>query len=438
MTESITMKEFFAMLVRRGRGILITALVCAVLLGGWQMLKAAGGDGSDDTTAGQEQQTGELAGLKHQLEAAKVRMTSMEDYVQNAPLMSIDPYRAYTTTVLIGIDSTESVGVLPTEDGAIISDGMVCAEWLSGRDIQNLAEGSSFAGIKSVYLQDLFTAKPLSSGVLGLNVYGKTQVEAEELADILYRALKDQFSDKGTGLPVIQEIISLSTRCGFDEEIMTRQDEVYKALSDTEEKISTLTEKIQSQELALPHNEGDAAPVMRGIKFAVLGFVVGAVLACVWLLLRYIVSGHIETASQLAAAADAPYFGTIAATKRQTERWADALLGETVWPNQTAAVEHMVERVAACEKAADGITILLSAEEKSETLESLVSGLKEKNYPVSVVTDAKANTEVFSHLKGEGAVLLAERRGRTRAVQLSAERELLQSFSRRADGVFFF
>ena len=71
-------------------------------------------------------------------------------------------------------------------------------------------------------------------------------------------------------------------------------------------------------------------------------------------------------------------------------------------------------------------------------LESLVSGLKEKNYPVSVVTDAKANTEVFSHLKGEGTVLLAERRGRTRAVQLSAERELLQSFSRRADGVFFF
>lgn len=438
MTESITVKEFFAMLVRRARGILITALACAVLLGGWQMLRSTGGNSSDDTAAGQEQQAGELASLKHQLEAAKSRMTSMEDYIRNAPLMNIDPYRVYTTTVLIGIDSTEGISVLPMEDGTIISDGMVCAEWLNGSDIQNLAKGSSFADIKSVYLQDLFTAKPLSGGVLGLNVYGNTWSEAEELADILYRALKGQFSDSGKGVPVIREILSLSTRCGYNEEVMTQQDEVYKALSDAEEKISTLTEKVQSQELALPHSGRNTTPLMGGIKYAVLGFVMGAVLACVWILLRCIMSGRIETASQLTAAADAPYYGTVASQKRQTERWADALLGDTVWPDQAAAVAHMIGRIAACEKAAEGITILLSAEERTEALGTLVSGLKEESYPVSVVADAKANTEVFSRLKGEGIILLAERRGRSRAVQLSAERELLRSFSRKADGVFFF
>lgn len=439
MAETMNMKELFALLVRRCRAVLLTALIFAVLLGGVQAFRTSRSNSDESDVSAEEQiasQYADLAALKQQLTTTKAKVASLQEYVVQAPLMEIDPYRVYTTTMLIGLTPAENApGASASQE---YSDGAVCAAWLAGTDIQKLAADTSFAEIGNLYLQDLFSAKPLSGGVLSLRTYGTSQERAEELADMLYQGLHRQFSGESSSMPTVNAVLSSATLCETNTEIADKQDKIFKELTTAKESLTTLTSKVQSQESALPHGDETPSPVKSGVKYAVLGFAVGIILACLWILVKAMFSGRIETAGQLETMGGAPYWGTLAVAKRKSDRWADAILGETLWADRNAAAAHLADRVAACDSASAGIAIISSLSDQPEELDDFVAALKDRDYSVSVIMNVASDPAAFACLKKNGLILLAERRGMTRMERLKAVDKLMHSFSRKANGTFFF
>ena len=439
MAETMNMKELFALLVRRCRAVLLTALIFAVLLGGVQAFRTSRSNSDESDVSAEEQiasQYADLAALKQQLTTTKAKVASLQEYVVQAPLMEIDPYRVYTTTMLIGLTPAENApGASASQE---YSDGAVCAAWLAGTDIQKLAADTSFAEIGNLYLQDLFSAKPLSGGVLSLRTYGTSQERAEELADMLYQGLHRQFSGESSSTPTVNAVLSSATLCETNTEIADKQDKIFKELTTAKESLTTLTSKVQSQESALPHDDETPSPVKSGVKYAVLGFAVGIILACLWILVKAMFSGRIETAGQLETMGGAPYWGTLAVAKRKSDRWADAILGETLWADRNAAAAHLADRVAACDSASAGIAIISSLSDQPEELDDFVAALKDRDYSVSVIMNVASDPAAFACLKKNGLILLAERRGMTRMERLKAVDKLMHSFSRKANGTFFF
>lgn len=439
MAETMNMKELFALLVRRCRAVLLTALIFAVLLGGVQTFRTSRSNSDESDVSAEEQiasQYADLAALKQQLTTTKAKVASLQEYVVQAPLMEIDPYRVYTTTMLIGLTPAENApGASASQE---YSDGAVCAAWLAGTDIQKLAADTSFAEIGNLYLQDLFSAKPLSGGVLSLRTYGTSQERAEELADMLYQGLHRQFSGESSSTPTVNAVLSSATLCETNTEIADKQDKIFKELTTAKESLTTLISKVQSQELALPHDDETPSPVKSGVKYAVLGFAVGIILACLWILVKAMFSGRIETAGQLETMGGAPYWGTLAVAKRKSDRWADAILGETLWADRNAAAAHLADRVAACDSASAGIAIISSLSDQPEELDDFVAALKDRDYSVSVIMNVASDPAAFACLKKNGLILLAERRGMTRMERLKAVHKLMHSFSRKANGTFFF
>lgn len=439
MAETMNMKELFALLVRRCRAVLLTALIFAVLLGGVQAFRTSRSNSDESDVSAEEQiasQYADLAALKQQLTTTKAKVASLQEYIVQAPLMEIDPYRVYTTTMLIGLTPAENAPVASASQE--YSDGAVCAAWLAGTDIQKLAADTSFAEIGNLYLQDLFSAKPLSGGVLSLRTYGTSQERAEELADMLYQGLHRQFSGESSSIPTVNAVLSSATLCETNTEIADKQDKIFKELTTAKESLTTLTSKVQSQELVLPHDDETPSPVKSGVKYAVLGFAVGIILACLWILVKAMFSGRIETAGQLETMGGAPYWGTLAVAKRKSDRWADAILGETLWVDRNAAVAHLADRVAACDSASAGIAIISSLSDQPEELDDFVAALKDRDYSVSVIMNVASDPAAFACLKKNGLILLAERRGMTRMERLKAVHTLMHSFSRKANGTFFF
>lgn len=439
MAETMNMKELFALLVRRCRAVLLTALIFAVLLGGVQAFRTSRSNSDESDVSAEEQiasQYADLAALKQQLTTTKAKVAYLQEYVVQVPLMEIDPYRVYTTTMLIGLTPAENAPVASASQE--YSDGAVCAAWLAGTDIQKLAADTSFAEIGNLYLQDLFSAKPLSGGVLSLRTYGTSQDRAEELADMLYQGLHRQFSGESSSIPTVNAVLSSATLCETNTEIADKQDKIFKELTTAKESLTTLTSKVQSQELALPHDDETPSPVKSGMKYAVLGFAVGIILACLWILVKAVFSGRIETAGQLEAMGGAPYWGTLAVAKRKSDRWADAILEETLWADRQAAAAHLVDRVAACDSASAGIAIISSLSDQPEELDDFVAALKDRDYSVSVIMNVASDPAAFACLKKNGLILLAERRGMTRMERLKAVHTLMHSFSRKANGTFFF
>lgn len=439
MAETMNMKELFALLVRRCRAVLLTALIFAVLLGGVQAFRTSRSNSDESDVSAEEKiasQYADLAALKQQLTTTKAKVASLQEYTTHAPLMEIDPYRVYTTTMLIGLTPAENApGASASQE---YSDGAVCAAWLAGTDIQKLAADTSFAEIGNLYLQDLFSAKPLSGGVLSLRTYGTSRERAEELADMLYQGLHRQFSGESSSIPTVNAVLSSATLCETNTEIADKQDKIFKELTTAKESLTTLTSKVQSQESALPHDDETPSPVKSGVKYAVLGFAVGIILACLWILVKALFSGRIETAGQLEAMSGAPYWGTLAVAKRKSDRWADAILGETLWADRKAAAAHLADRVAACDSASAGITIISSLSDQPEELDDFVAALKDRDYSVSVIMNVASDPAAFACLKKNGLILLAERRGMTRMERLKAVDKLMHSFSRKANGTFFF
>lgn len=439
MAETMNMKELFALLVRRCRAVLLTALIFAVLLGGVQAFRTSRSNSDESDVSAEEQiasQYADLAALKQQMTTTKAKVASLQEYVVQAPLMEIDPYRVYTTTMLIGLTPAENApGASASQE---YSDGAVCAAWLAGTDIQKLAADTSFAEIGNLYLQDLFSAKPLSGGVLSLRTYGTSQERAEELADMLYQGLHRQFSGESSSTPTVNAVLSSATLCETNTEIADKQDKIFKELTTAKESLTTLTSKVQSQESALPHGDETPSPVKSGVKYAVLGFAVGIILACLWILVKAMFSGRIETAGQLETMGGAPYWGTLAVAKRKSDRWADAILGETLWADRNAAAAHLADRVAACDSASAGIAIISSLSDQPEELDDFVAALKDRDYSVSVIMNVASDPAAFACLKKNGLILLAERRGMTRMERLKAVNKLMHSFSRKANGTFFF
>ena len=439
MAETMNMKELFALLVRRCRAVLLTALIFAVLLGGVQAFRTSRSNSDESDVSAEEKiasQYADLTALKQQLTTTKAKVASLQEYTTHAPLMEIDPYRVYTTTMLIGLTPAENApGGSASQE---YSDGAVCAAWLAGTDIQKLAADTSFAEIGNLYLQDLFSAKPLSGGVLSLRTYGTSQERAEELADMLYQGLHRQFSGESSSTPTVNAVLSSATLCETNTEIADKQDKIFKELTTAKESLTTLTSKVQSQESALPHGDETPSPVKSGVKYAVLGFAVGIILACLWILVKAMFSGRIETAGQLEAMGGAPYWGTLAVAKRKSDRWADAILGETLWADRNAAAAHLADRVAACDSASAGIAIISSLSDQPEELDDFVAALKDRDYSVSVIMNVASDPAAFACLKKNGLILLAERRGMTRMERLKAVDKLMHSFSRKANGTFFF
>ncbi len=439
MAETMNMKELFALLVRRCRAVLLTALIFAVLLGGVQAFRTSRSNSDESDVSAEEKiasQYADLAALKQQLTTTKAKVASLQEYTTHAPLMEIDPYRVYTTTMLIGLTPAENAPVASASQE--YSDGAVCAAWLAGTDIQKLAADTSFAKIGNLYLQDLFSAKPLSGGVLSLRTYGTSQERAEELADMLYQGLHRQFSGESSSTPTVNAVLSSATLCETNTEIADKQDKIFKELTTAKESLTTLTSKVQSQESALPHGDETPSPVKSGVKYAVLGFAVGIILACLWILVKALFSGRIETAGQLEAMSGAPYWGTLAVAKRKSDRWADSILGETLWADRKAAAAHLADRVAACDSASAGIAIISSLSDQPEELDDFVAALRDRDYSVSVIMNVATDPTAFACLKKEGLILLAERRGMTRMERLKAVDKLMHSFSRKANGTFFF
>lgn len=439
MAETMNMKELFALLVRRCRAVLLTALIFAVLLGGVQAFRTSRSNSDESDVSAEEKiasQYADLAALKQQLTTTKAKVASLQEYTTHAPLMEIDPYRVYTTTMLIGLTPAENAPVASASQE--YSDGAVCAAWLAGTDIQKLAADTSFAEIGNLYLQDLFSAKPLSGGVLSLRTYGTSQERAEELADMLYQGLHRQFSGESSSIPTVNAVLSSATLCETNTEIADKQDKIFKELTTAKESLTTLTSKVQSQESALPHDDETPSPVKSGIKYAVLGFAVGIILACLWILVKALFSGRIETAGQLEAMSGAPYWGTLAVAKRKSDRWADSILGETLWADRKAAAAHLADRVAACDSASAGITIISSLSDQPEELDDFVAALRDRDYSVSIIMNVASDPAAFACLKKDGLILLAERRGMTRMERLKAVHTLMHSFSRKANGTFFF
>lgn len=427
MEESITLSELLAAVIRAWKKVLATALVLALLLGGFRAYRLISQSRAPENfpeaieTRYQDAMKSydiQKENLEISIQDKQSELESEQEYIDNSLLMKLDPYNVYVTYIQLAIsdlDESAFLQVFRQQDTPIdylISkiQNQYLAIWqiLDLTDSLELPQGPK---AESKYLQEVVTLECAEGSLLKITGYGTTAMESERLADAAYNCLLDHQEAVIDGsYPHRFSVVNRTTKSIVDLSLRDSQKSHFTSV----ETLTTNLEALQKQldELSEPEREaGFSAAVMVKsiIKYMILGLAAGAFLACFCIFVMTIFSSRVASSSQLERLLSVPYLGTGTVPGRM-ERLANYIVGERTWGDSERAVSYVVEQIKALLPAGSPILILTTLPESrmGKSFSALQPAITAAGYPVHIVCDAAHNPTTAEEILRYEQIILAE------------------------------
>ena len=404
----LSLTEILAVILRGGKTVILVALVCAVLLGGFAVLRTPAQD--DAAALASYQQSKQI--LEDELARARKAAGNQSAYNEKSQLMSIDPYNKITTTVIFAISGIKLESVADafevTETPVDYITSRIQAQYLSiwnGLDLQKIAAGTAYEEVEDKYLREIAMLTVSDGGVIELAVIGSDAAACEQLAGQLYDAL-EQSRAAVIKASYSHEFAVLSapvTKSTIDLELEL----VHTTNSDN---LELCLQKVSSCEAALAGLQMPSVGVKGIVLYAVIGGVVGALLSIAWLMCVHYANGRVSGANHLNNRYDLLHFGSFIKKKSVFAMLAGRVLGERAWKDETKALDY-ISANGASHLPKDGLIVVASTLETVDDAlqDALVQALGKNGGKVTFVTDLVHNPEAISAIAQSSGVVLAER-----------------------------
>lgn len=432
MKEPISIKEILAIVIRRGGAVILTALVLAIVLGGVQGFSTLKKVKAPTNTPEQVSQRNEAARaesdaqadmLKDHIETAKHRVEKAREYLAESPLMKLDPYDKYESHVVLSVGALdESEYVRAYQDTLGTPVDYVVAKILQQYelywnkvDVSRLYAGTDYEDMAEKYIRELVTVVRSQGSTLVITASAESEENAQVLCQRAAEAIC-QAQDAMAAATFTHELVQISegTREMVDYNLdrsqiiaMEKYDEYMLEL----EEYKADLKKIQRPALETLVTMSDA--VRTAVIWAILGGLVGFVLACgtVWMI--YIVRDDVETSRQAEAILGAPFFGCAAGKKGFFHRVADRFVGERYWRDPQMAADYISENLISRLPEKTSVALLSTADIQEDTalLSQVLEAMKARGCAVRFAANAGQNPAAIAALRECEYLVMAERLG---------------------------
>lgn len=435
MTEDIvTLKELFALALRRGKFVLCIAVICAILIGSIQISKAVSLAKSDENTEEKIEERYQNAleiyveqkkSLEKQLAAAKQTLASQQEYNEHSLKMRLDPYNEAVSTISLAITEVnpevfQQVFLLEeTPIDYIISkiQNQYLIYWNS-LDLEQALYNNVYPRTSDKYLREIVHLTIANGGSLTITALGETRQNAQTLANAVYDCLLTaQPTISNTAYPHTFTMINQTTKILVDEDIKNVQQTNYDNISLYEADIAAREQSLA--DLAEPVRETSysaSAILHTGVKWVGIGAVMGFFIALLWIFLTYVTYGYIESVHRVTSIRSLVFLGTTISQKTIWERLANRLLGEKVWTDISKQSEYLSEslRFYLPEKSQIAVLSTLPLAADSPSVRALTDVLSAHGHSVQFLERAGENPKTIQALQHCDSVILAERIGVSR------------------------
>lgn len=314
-------KALFFYILRQWKTLLICGLCFAVLLGGFQAFSAR----TDSQPASPEVDTSnyteeyqayvEKRALNEaRLAYAQECVDNFQEYMDNSLLMQVNHQKANTAKATYYVADTTPV--LP-ENTAQIQDKSSTLVWLYNDHLKDRTVYENIAaalGIDVKYLPELITLTPTGSA-LTISVYHPTLETAGQIMDLLQEEL-DAFYAQLEETVGEHSITCTQDTLGeyVDHQLHLTQNNTHNHLINLQDNLlyyESLLQNLEAPELpdSTPEVTEPDTATASPLKWAVIGGVIGVILAVVFLFMKSILGSRIHTGSQLTSAFHAPVLG---------------------------------------------------------------------------------------------------------------------------------
>ena len=393
-------------LLHKLKPILLTAVVCAVLFGGVAGVRAAkGGSTSAEKQKAYEQALDEYeqkkadyafeqkqyeqstANNQQMQKRAQETLEQAQDYAENSLLGQLNAYNVWTAQADVYVDAADA-----SRTAALLT--AYSNQLTSGDALEQAAEA---VNLQARYLTGAIAAEPqvsgtetvAYSGVLTLRAYAADQVRAQAMLDAMLgqlNCLHDSISAAVGSHDV--RVISTGISQGVSMELRAAQQENN---ADIQELQSQLVE-LQSAQQTLDDNWNSAKsdwkntsePALGGgaassvAKYLLIGFLLGGVLACGVVVVKFLLDGMVYSASELNRSTGLPVLGALASDRTKKAGKLDAKLYQMEGRPDGSADAEMLCLMAQTirSRAPEAKNILVTGDLPADQLEALAAALQ--------------------------------------------------------------
>lgn len=404
--EEIDLVALMVTLLHKLKPILLTAVVCAVLFGGVAGVRAAkGGSTSAEKQKAYEQALDEYeqkkadyafeqkqyeqstANNQQMQKQAQKTLEQARDYAENSLLGQLNAYNVWTAQADVYVDAADA-----SRTAALLT--AYSNQLTSGDALEQAAEA---VNLQARYLTGAIAAEPqvsgtetvAYSGVLTLRAYAADQVRAQAMLDAMLGQL-NRLHDSVSAAVGSHDVRVISTGIsqGVSMELRVAQQENNV---DIQELQSQLVE-LQSAQQTLDDNwnstksdwKNISEPALGGgaassvAKYLLIGFLLGGVLACGVVVVRFLLDGMVYSASELNRSTGLPVLGALASDRTKKAGMLDAKLYQMEGRPDGSADAEMLCLMAQTirSRAPEAKNILVTGDLPADQLEALAAALQ--------------------------------------------------------------
>ncbi len=443
--QEIDLKDLMFAVLHKWRGIILTAVILGVLLGGYKLgtglMNKGTGESVQDTeeTYAENQDIYERTQALYELEIEdlKEKVKAQETYLTNSILMRISPYNKYTASAEVFV----KLNVLDNQGGVYLlqsdpADGIIKAY----EGIVKRADGlDGIAGkkIDNQYIRELIkTNVDYEGNALTISVSYSDEAGAGEILD----ALLDNIESKTFG---IQEKLEKHDLIVMDKVVgVTADQDLVEFQQSNTNSFATLQKNLADKEKALeelnepsqPSTLSSVSSLKSGIKYGILGGVLGAFLSIFCICVVFLMSDRLNSEKELKNRFGLRILGVFSQVppKRvfaDVDGWLNRMEGKRL-RHPAEVYEIMAVNVRNYMQTGKKILILGSA--SNEKMSEIAEELKKRvdGIEIQIGQNMEHYAETLSLLPEAGQIILVEERGKAKFEEIQSQVEVIKSLDK--------
>ena len=397
-SQTIYFKDLLFRALYRWKIALVVAVVLALALGGFGILKSGDPVNLNTATLTPEMEQ-KIELLQFNLEVSQLNITRQKEYLEGSVLMQINPREVYTAGFHL-VAYPQSMLTSSAEASAIDNTSAILRAYQSAMSSEEtMGAIAQKLNMKSTYLTELIVYDTTVVGSLGFSVRARSAQEAKTIADALQKALVTK-TESVTELVEAHTIKIVPFESGpkIDSALYDTQNSAYQRLT-------TLTNNVTSMESELDRllptkiSTGKFSPMVLAVIGGILG--IGLTACCAWV--AHIGGDKIYSAKALFGITGIRVLACIPGEKKYDiiTKWLRKLEGRSA-----AACYDAV----ACDirnRCKDGSRLLIAGVYEKSALDGLTKALKDAGICCTVCGDME-DPALFDALAQCDSVLLAE------------------------------
>lgn len=431
MKEPISIKEILAVVIKRGRAILCTAIALAILIGGVKGMQAMQNAKDPANSAENIALRYEEAMAEYEWQSAvweryianmELKLAKQQEYNEESLRMQLDPYNKYESHVVLAITEIDELAFQQvyqqqgTPVDYIVSkiQQQYLVYW-NNMDVNNVLQDHPYEGVQEKYIRELVSVSETDGGMISISANGATEADAAALCEAVYQSILEiQPTIAAATYAHDLSVISSATKLEVDSALDEHQRNNLGYADTYQQELDEYKQQREALKKPTPETGYSTADIVKtAVKWAIVGGVVGFLMACACVWLWYILRDSVETSRQAEAILGVPFFGSAAAKGNLFVRLANRFVGERQWKDREQAAAYIAENLKSRLNTPERIALVstLKVEEQDAGIQLVLKAMQEQGHTVIFANNAEENPKAVAAVRECKYVIPAERLG---------------------------